>query len=129
MGLTKLIKPVAEYQQWQASDLSNGDIIDVYKSLGNRPAHSITIESLSGASTIRFNVGKKIYRQWGPNDPYVGSGMGANRPCPIMVAEIEEAKPDVIIEEASTQTWIAQELTVYDIKIISKSSGLKITVT
>lgn len=129
MSLTKQVKARAEYQQWSAAELVNGYILDVFTSLGNRPAHSVTIESIGGSSTIRFNVAKKIYREWGPNDPYVGGGFGAHRPCPIMVAEVEETKPDIIVETGSTQVWTIQELVIYDIKIVSKSSGLKITIT
>lgn len=130
MGLlTKLIKPKAEYQQWIASELTNGDIIDIFTSLGNREAHSVTIESLSGASTIRFNVGKKIYKEYGPmSQSWAGLGQGLPRPRPLLIDEVEETKPDIIIEMDSTQIWTSDEIRVSDIKIVTKSTGLKITV-
>jgi hypothetical protein len=130
MGLlTKNIKRVSQYHQWSASEMSNGDILGVWESLGNREAHTVTVESLGGASTIRLNVSKKIYKEWGEADQWAGMGQGLPRPIPRLVTEIEEMKDDIVIEDASTQTWTADEIRVKDIKIVSKSTGLKITVT
>lgn len=127
--ITRKLKPVADYHQWSAAEMSDGDILGVSESLGNREARSVTIESIGGPSTLRLNVVKKIYREYGPNDQHVGLGQGAFRPSPILVREIEEVKDDIIIEENSTQTWLASEIGIKDIKVISKSPGLKITTT
>lgn len=131
MGLlSKNIKPIAEYQQWSASDVSNGDILGVFESLGNREAHSVTVESIGGASTIRFNVSKKIHRPHSQlHESWVGLGQGGTRRSGVLVDEIKETKPDIVIEANSTQTWLAMEICVHDIEIVTKSAGLKITVT
>lgn len=131
MGLlSKNIKPVAEYQQWSAADMSNGDILGVFESLGNREAHSVTIESLGGASTVQFNTTTKIHKPIGKfHNSWIGLGQGSNRSSGVLLDEIQEEKPDVVIEENSTHTWLAMEICVKDILIVTKSTGLKITVT
>jgi len=130
MGLiTKKTKPKADYHQWQASELNNGDILGIIESLG-RAACEITIESLGGSSTIRFNVSKKIYKDH--NDlynPRIGLGQGALHPSPVLQDEIEQEKDNIVIEANAVETWTDTEICVHDIKIVSKSTGLKITVT
>lgn len=129
MGLlTKNTKPVANYHQWAASELTNGDILGVYESLGGRAAHSVTIESIGGASTLRFNVSKQIYREWRTSDQWAGMGQ-LPRNAPTLIEEIEEVTDNVVVASGNTQIWLPTELSIRDIKIISKSSGLKITIT
>ena len=95
--LTKVVKPVGQYHQWLASDLTNGDIIGVWESLGGRVAHSVTIESTSGDSTVRFNVSKKIYKEHGPMDQWAGMGQGSTRPNPTLIKEIEQTTDNIVI--------------------------------
>lgn len=128
--LTKISKPRADYQQWLASEITNGDIIDVATSLGGRSAHTVTIESAGGETTLRFNVAKKIYKEHGPDhNPHLGWGAGTSRTSPLMVAEVELNTPDIVITAGVSQIWSAAEIPISDIKVITKSSGLKITVT
>jgi hypothetical protein len=128
--LTKKSKRVADYHTWGASELTNGDILDVYWSLGGRAADSVTIESLDGPSTIRFNVVQKIYKEHGALHNPVFKDVGVLRKAPVLVGEIELAKDDIIIEQDSTHTWLrGPEIPISDIKIVTKSTGLKITVT
>jgi hypothetical protein len=128
--LTKISKAKADYQQWLAAEITDGDIIDVATSLGGRSAHTVTIESRGGPTTLRFNVAKKIYKEHGPDhNPYLGWGAGTTRPSPLMVAEVELAQPDIVVTAEVVQTWTAQEIAVSDIKVCTKSPFLKITVT
>lgn len=121
---------MADYQQWQAGDITNGDILDVFGSLGNRPADSVTIESIGGQTTLRFNVAKDVYKEHDHlHNSWVGHGFGSTRSSPRIMDEIEETKPNIVIEADQIQTWDIKEIVVRDIKIITKSSGLKITVT
>lgn len=131
MGLlTKKSKPAADYHTWTAAELTNGDILDIYSSLGGRAADSITIESLSGASTIRFNVVQKVHKEHGMAHNPVFGDVSVLRKAPVLVGEIELEKDDIVIEQDSTHTWLrSQEIPVTDIKIVAKSTGLKITVT
>lgn len=130
MAITKNLKPIAEYQQWVASDITNGDILGVFESLGGRVADTLTIESIGGASTLCFNVCKKIYRNHSETfENWVGLGNGLGRSSSSLAGEIEEVKPNIIVESGATQTWTGDEIRIADIKIITKSSGLKITVT
>lgn len=129
MGLlTKNLKPVAEYQQWDPGDISNGDILGVYESLGGRGANSVTLESLTGVSVVRFNVSKKIY---GYND-VTNSGSwltySTPHPRPLLIDEIQETKPSIDIASGSTRTWVASEITITDIEVVT-NSGLRVTVT
>jgi len=130
-SLVKVVKPTQDYQQWVASELSNGDIIDVYTSLGGRTAHTVTIESINGQTVLAFNVAKTINKEYNANNQsWVGNGRGfpsktsVNNPI-----EIQETKPNIIIEAETIQLWLGAEVQVRDIKIITKSAGLKITVT
>ena len=127
--LTKNTKPVNEYQVWIASDITNGDILGIYESLGNRLARTVTIESLGGGTTIRFNVSEKIYStQAGNNDwvPYAGFYKR-----PYLINEIEHTwKPEIEIAANDIQTWsLDDEMEIRDIKIITKAPSLRITVT
>jgi hypothetical protein len=124
--ISKNVKPRAEYHQWGPSDMSNGDILGVYESLGHI-ASTVTIESVGGASTIRFNVTEKVYSGQDIQNPWIPDAGFWTRP--VLVDEVEVEKDDVVIESGSTHIWKASEIDVHDIKIISKSSGLKITVT
>jgi len=126
MSLTKNTKDKAQYQQWVPAELTNDDILGITESLGH-PASHVTIESIGGSSIIRFNVGRKIFKSqeaagnnWIPDAAFHRS--------PIEADEIEDISvPNIIIESGNSQTWT--EFPVDDIKIISKSTGLKITVS
>jgi len=127
MILTKLTKLPAQYQQWLAADLTDGDIIDVWTSLGLRAAHSVTIESIGGDTTLRFNVVEKVYRQ---KESWIGAGQGNGvSRSPLLLGEDEKVTPNIVITSGTSQQWLSKELTITDIKIITKSSGLKITCT
>jgi hypothetical protein len=128
--LTRNTKPVADYQQWVTGDITNGDILDVYGALGNRCAHSVTIESLGGPTTIRFNVAKKVYKEHSQfHNQWLNQGQGMAKPAPILIDEIKETKPDIVIEADEVQTWYSTEIAVVDIEVVTKSADLKITVT
>ena len=132
MTLTKLVQPAAEYQQWSTtvgSGLHDGDIIDIYTSLGNRRARSVTVTTSGNLSVLRFNVCESIFRQYGLEDGYVNAGCGAARPCPVSVGEVEIATPDYVVDAGVSRTWTYSELAVKDIKIVSVLGDLVISVT
>lgn len=123
--LTKNTKPRADYHTWAASEITDGDIIGVYESLG-RGAKTVVIESIGGATTIRLNVSKKIYKSHESLNPWLNGAWFP--PSPILIDEIEDtSKDDIII--SSDDTWSSLDYPITDIKIITKSSGLKITIT
>lgn len=129
MGLlTRNTKMMAPYQQWVAADITNGDILDVLGSIG-KAANSVTIESIGGQTTLRFNVCHKIYKEYDHSTPWGGLGKGLARPRPLLIDEVEIVQPNIIIEANETWTIEASEINIVDIKIITKSAGLKITVT
>lgn len=123
--ITRNTKTKAKYQQWVAADIANGDILGVFESLG-RPACSVTIESLGGATTLRFNVIDQVRANHGIANPWVDNAEFWEKPGIVDEREIEQ--PNIIVEADSTQTWLASEICVTDIKVVSKSTGLKITV-
>jgi hypothetical protein len=125
MGLlTKNILPKAAYLVWNNANANNGDILGVQESLG-RPAKSVTIESTGGTTTVKFNVSKKVFSNYGPNNQsWVGTGAGANRPSPILVDEIEETVASgIVIASGATRTFSADEIQITDIKIEALSAG------
>ena len=135
--LTKNRLPVRDYQVWTSAMITNGDILDVYGSLGNRIADTVTLESTVGPSEVRFNVAHEIYAEHivGQasgvlhNRNWVGGGSGALRKSAFKVAEIEDTlKPNVLIDLGTSQTWSKAELGVRDIRVVA-SSGLRVTVT
>lgn len=130
MGLlTKIYKLPNEYQVWLDTELNNGDIIDVYKSLGNRVPARITIESPNGDALIRFNVATRIYKEFGPNyQGGVGYIDGFVRPQARLIDEIEETPPHITIYTGTTQFWTREEIQVRDIKILEKTAGMRIIV-
>jgi hypothetical protein len=127
--LTKVTKyGQTDYQEWDQTELSAGDIIGVLESLG-RYARHITIESIGGDTVIRFNVSKKIYKNqyevgnavlFGPDAPFYTS--------PIMAEEVELPKTDITVGANTTQKW-EREITVHDIKIVSMAPTLRIIVS
>ena len=130
MALTKNVKIKAQYQQWNAGvDMSQGDILDLFTSLGNRPANSVTIQSIGGASTIRFNVAEEIHKEpCSTYEGWVGLGQGGPRPLPLLVAEVEIARPDLTIDANTVMSWSRSEISVKDIKVVTMASGLRIVV-
>jgi hypothetical protein len=124
--LTKNIKtPKQRYQVWNTSDFSVGEILGIKESLG-RSAKSVVFESIGGESIVRFNVSHKIYKNHKSVDQ---RSMGANAaffPSPQFAGEVEENRPDFTIETGDVQIW--DKFPIDDIKIITKSTGLRITV-
>jgi hypothetical protein len=124
MAVTKITKSYkAEPQQFLASEFSDGDILDIEGSLGHR-ARVVTIESTGGASVVRFNVISRVMatQEALGNNHIIGS---AFFPSPS-ITEVEEIKPNYTLESGDVQTFSA--FSVSDIKIITKSSDMKITV-
>lgn len=127
--LTKNTKAKADYQQWVAADITAGDILDVYGSLG-RAAHSVTIENPSGQAIVRFNVVHEVHAQYDQNnESWVGLGQGTMRSRPRLETEVKLTKPDIVIEAGQIQTWDMTEISVRDIEVRVKTTDLKITVT
>ena len=144
MAVTKNILPVREYQVWTSANMSEGDVLGVYESLGGRVADTITLETYGGASTVRFNVVRQVYREQGTTwsgvtdsagRTYAGGTVlnpwcvGALRSSPIMASEFEDTgMPDVLVQNNTSQTWTLDELAVRDIRVVH-ASGLRITAT
>lgn len=130
MSLTKNVKMRAPYQQWTISQITAGDILDFYTSLGNRYPTSILVESIGGETVIRFNVSHSVFREAGPmNESWVGLGQGGNRPLPLEVNEVEIAQPDWKIEAGATMSWTIQDIAAKDMKVVTLASGLKVSIT
>ena len=143
--VTKNILSVREYQVWTSANMSKGDVLGVYESLGNRVADTVTLESNSGDSTIRFNVVKPIYRNHGSLFSGVADSAGRTyadstvhnawtvagvlRPSPLKVTELEDTgMANIVVQNGTAQTWTAAEIGIRDIKVVL-ASGLRITVT
>ena len=135
--LTKNTLPVNDYQIWTSGNMSEGDILDVYGSLGGRIADSVTFETSSGNSIVQLNVATEVYAEHGyhsqvsgvVHNPWVGRGAGATRSSPYLVKEIEKTwVPQVLVETGTAQSWTRSEIGVRDIKIVT-DSGLRIIVT
>lgn len=122
--LTKLSKPLADYHQWDSTEFTNGDILDIEASLG-RAARIVTLESITGASGVRFNVVGKVFKsQAAAGNTFIQDA--AFWRSPILAGEVEDTNKDVIdIAAGDVQTWTG--ILVRDIKIVT-SSGLRITV-
>jgi hypothetical protein len=125
MSLTKLTKPLAPYHVWVESELSANCIIGVEESLG-RPSNQVTITTTGSEATIRFNVSNKIFRGQSVANPWIQDADFWTQPSEI--TEVEIATDDIIIKADSTETW-GDEFPVRDIKVITKSTGLRIIVT
>jgi hypothetical protein len=136
LAILKKKRTPAKYQQWVQSGavhtdgIEVGDIIDVFTSLGNRPAKSLSIESPSGETIVRFNVCNKIYASYcDTHESWVGLGQGLTRGSPLQLDEQEIATPNLIISADSTMSWTIDDIAINDIKIIEMPSGIKITCT
>jgi hypothetical protein len=127
MAVTKNVLPVANYQVWTSANSSEGDILGVYESLGGRGAKSVTLESVGGASRVRFNVVRQVYKEHGPmHNSWLGPVPGHS---PLLMGEHEDTLAgDVVVGDGALRTIPASELAVRDIKIVN-ASGLRITVT
>jgi len=123
--MAMLTKNKQDYHTWFTSEIANGDIIDCLGSLG-RPADQVTIESIGGETTIRFNVIQKTYkRQTVDNSwiPYAGFWTKPEDPV-----SVEIIKDDIIIENGSTWLW-ESEYPIQDIKIVTKASNVKVIIS
>ena len=130
MSLTKVTKLVRDYHVWDASEVVAGDIIDIKTSLGGRAANSVTIESPTLDTVVKFNVAKKVFKEFGPNyQGGVGYIDGFVRPQAKEVAEVEDtAKESVVVRAGTAKKWTREELAILDIKIVSLSPDVKIIV-
>lgn len=136
MAILKKIRTPARYQQWVQSGavhtdgILTGDIIDVFTSLGNRPAKSLSIESPDGETTVRFNVCQKVYATYcDTHESWVGLGQGLSRGSPLQLDEVVIATPSLIISADSTMSWTIDDIAINDIEILEMPSGIKITAT
>ncbi len=130
MSITKVTKPAANYHQLTQADLINGDILDVYSSLGLRCPHSVTVEALIGTTVVRFNVCENIYKEFdASHNSFVGLGQGYPRSSSYLLDEIKIPKDNVTITAGSTQTWTGDEISIKDIEFITVGASVKITIT
>jgi len=118
LAVTKIRKPAADYQQWDQTELSVGDVIDVETSLGNKYAKFVTIEAVDGDVVVKFNVTTKIYK----NQETVGNTWipdAAFHTSPILADEVEDTtKEDLVIEAGASIMLQNGELPVATIKIV-----------
>lgn len=138
--VTKNVLTPRSYQVWTSANMTDGDVLGVYESLGGRNADSVTLESLGGASEVKFNVVVDVYREHGQltadpivgtgvHNQWVGAGAGIYGTSPYKVTEIEDTSmPSVIVSNGTSQTWTSAEIVIRDIKLVTQS-GLRITVT
>lgn len=125
MSLTKKTKPSADYHIWQATELVDNDIIDVYTSLGNRPANQVTINSANGNTVYKLNVAHKIYQNQSVQNPWIPFGASFNNP--VLIDEIEQTKDSITISSGEIHIY-DNDLAIEDIKIVTLGSGLIIEV-
>lgn len=125
--VTKISKPKAEYQEWQASGLNAGDIIDVLGSLGGRPARSVMIKGGAGDSFVRFNVVEKVYTNQGYDNSFLANAAYWRKPAQV-TEFINPHKSHVRIEANTTYSWDVGEISVEDIEI-TVQSGVSVWVS
>ena len=130
MALNKNTLPRASYQQWSSANMSQGDILDVYSSLGNRPAKSVTIQTGVASGVVRFNVIQPLFREAGTMyEDWVGLGQGNNRPLPLPVTEVKNtAQPPLLLLGSGIVTFTEDQISIKDIEVVSMNTGLIITV-
>jgi hypothetical protein len=119
-------RPIRQYQQWQTADITEGDILGVLESLGKK-ARNVTISVSGGDATIRFNTVKRIFK----NQETVGNTFmpdAAFWDSGVVASEVEEATPDVLVTDGTTQVW-SNEFPISDIKVVSKPPTITITVS
>lgn len=111
-------------QQWLESEVAAGDILDVFNALG-RPAQTVVIETGTGEMIVSFNVVQTVYKT---HQSLGNSGNFANPYSPVGSVETEEAKPQIVLSANSVYTW-DHEFSVFDVKIVQKSAGMKVLVS
>lgn len=123
MPLTKKTKLAADYHVWEATELADGDIIDICASLGNRPANQLTIKNPGADITYKLNVVHKVYQNQSVQNNWMPhAGFWEN---PILVDEVEYDKDEIVIASGETHFY-NNEIAIEDIKLITISSGLLI---
>ncbi len=111
--------------QWvTVSGVNNGEIVDVYASLGSKSAKSLMIESYDGPSTIRLNVCQIIHKRQTTDNPWVADAGFYTKP--LMVDEVEIEKDDILIPSGAIFS-MNDDIPVKDFKVITMPSGTKIT--
>lgn len=111
-------------QQWLESEIATGDILDVFNAL-NHPAQTVVVETGSGEVIVSFNVVQTVRKT------HYGLGNGgnfANPYSPVGSVETEEARPEILLSANSVYVW-DHEFSVFDIKIVQKSTGMKVLVS
>ena len=129
MAVTKNILPVAGYQVWTSAKASDGDVLGVYESLGQRGAKSVTVAASGADVTVRFNVVKQITKDHGADhNPWFLHGI--HKSSPLVVSEYEDAAAhDVVVAADTSLVLSAQDLTVSDIKVVAGIANARITAT
>jgi len=131
MPLTKNVKRKNQYQSWDVpTDAAQGDILDVFVSLGNRPANSVTFRnnSLSDA-IIQFNVSQSVFGEpSNVRESWVGLGQGGPRPLPLLLDEVQITRPGITIYADEVMSWSINEIAIKDIYLQTVTSGLNILV-
>ena len=129
MAVTKNILPVSGYQVWTSANASNGDILGVYESLGQRGAKSVVVEASGADVTVRFNVAKQVYKEHGP-DHNAWIPDGGHKASPLIVSEYEDAfVADIVVAAGTSKEWLSRDITVGDIKVVAGAANARITVT
>ena len=129
MTVTKKAFAIADYHQivghWVTlSGVNDGEIIDVYSSLGQRPASSLTIESYDGATTVRLNVCQIVHKRQTTDNPFITDAGFYTKP--LKVDEIEIEKDDIYIPSGAVFS-LYNDIPIKDIKVVTVPSGTKIT--
>jgi hypothetical protein len=120
-----LTPPNKQYQQWDNGDFSGGDVLDVKGSLGGRSGRSVTLEVSGGDAVIQFNTVVRVFK----SQENVGNTHISNSaffPSAQLAAELQEARPDVLIEDGSVARF--EGFPIDDIYIVTKSPLMRVTV-
>lgn len=129
MTVTKKSFAAHDYHQIVAhwvtvSGVDDGEIVDVYSSLGSKAASSLMIESYNGPSTIRLNVCQIVHKRQTTDNPWISEAGFYTKP--LRVDEIEVEKDDIYIASGAVFS-MEDDLPIKDFKVITMPSGTRIT--
>jgi len=128
-----------EYLVWDNTNTSNGDILGVYESLGNRTPNSVTITSSGSDTHIKLNVAEKIYQSHAEVSGVQGLRANASffgpdaafHTSPYRIDEIDnsDTTPTLTIYAGETHIYSSTEVGIMDIKIETLAPLTRIIVT
>lgn len=128
MTVTKntLTPPNSTMQQWDNGDFSEGDVLDIKRSLGGKSASTIVIEASGSNAKIQFNTVVRVFK----SQENVGNTWIQNSaffPSAQLASEHQEDRPDIIIEDGAVIEF--ENMMIDDIYIVTKAPLMRVTVS